>query len=96
MNRRAFLQTLSWAGAVSLAAPHSAWALISPSGAVSTMRRLIVVFMRGAVEGLSLVVPFNEAITIVFAQQSRSGSPGAPAEPSISTVILVCILHWRL
>jgi uncharacterized protein (DUF1501 family) len=76
MNRRAFLQTLSWAGAVSLAAPHSAWALISPSGAVSTMRRLIVVFMRGAVEGLSLVVPFNEANYYRLRSTIAIGKPG--------------------
>jgi uncharacterized protein (DUF1501 family) len=60
MNRRAFLQALTWGGAASLATSRGAWALISPSGAIST-RRLIVVFMRGAVDGLSVVAPHNEA-----------------------------------
>ena len=60
MNRRALLQALSLGGAASLASSCSAWALVSPSQAAAT-RRLIVVFMRGAVDGLSLVVPYNEA-----------------------------------
>jgi uncharacterized protein (DUF1501 family) len=60
MNRRASLQALSLGGAASLASSCSAWALVSPSQAAAT-RRLIVVFMRGAVDGLSLVVPYNEA-----------------------------------
>jgi len=77
MNRRAFLQTLSWAGAAWLAAPHGAWALISPSGAVSTTRRLIVVFMRGAVDGLSLVVPFNEANYYRLRPTIAIGKPGS-------------------
>ena len=60
MNRRAFLQALSFGTGASLASGASAWALTSPSQAAAT-RRLIVVFMRGAVDGLSLVVPHNEA-----------------------------------
>ena len=59
MDRRAFLQALSWGGTASLASNCGAWAMVSPSQAAST-RRLIVVFMRGAVDGLSLVVPYNE------------------------------------
>jgi uncharacterized protein (DUF1501 family) len=59
MNRRIFLQAISLAGSTSLALSRGAWAMISPPSATST-RRLVVVFMRGAVDGLSLVVPYNE------------------------------------
>src|ERR1700679_748792 len=59
MNRRIFLQAISLAGPTSLALRRGAWAMISAPSAAST-RRLVVVFMRGAVDGLSLVVPYNE------------------------------------
>jgi uncharacterized protein (DUF1501 family) len=86
MDRRGFLQALSlpalslpalsWGGAASLAPTGSAWALVSPTQAAST-RRLIVVFMRGAVDGLSLVVPYNE--TNYYRQRSTIaiGKPGS-------------------
>jgi uncharacterized protein (DUF1501 family) len=60
MNRRDFLQALSFGTGASLTSGSSAWALTSPPQAATT-RRLVVVFMRGAVDGLSLVVPCNEA-----------------------------------
>jgi uncharacterized protein (DUF1501 family) len=75
INRRAFLQALTWAGSASLAATHGAWALISPSGTMST-RRLIVVFMRGAVDGLSLVVPYKEANYYRLRSSIAIGKPG--------------------
>jgi uncharacterized protein (DUF1501 family) len=59
MDRRAFLQALSWGSTASLASTCNAWALASLSQTAST-KRLVVVFMRGAVDGLSLVVPYNE------------------------------------
>jgi uncharacterized protein (DUF1501 family) len=59
MNRRIFLQAFSLPGSTSLALSRGAWAMISPPSLTST-RRLVVVFMRGAVDGLSLVVPYNE------------------------------------
>ena len=81
MDRRALLQALSlqalsWGGAASLASTWNAWALVSPPQAAST-RRLIVVFMRGAVDGLSLVVPYNE--TNYYRQRSTIaiGKPGS-------------------
>jgi uncharacterized protein (DUF1501 family) len=76
MDRRAFLQALSWGGTASLASNCGAWAMVSPSQVTST-RRLIVVFMRGAVDGLSLVVPYNE--TNYYRQRSTIaiGKPGS-------------------
>jgi uncharacterized protein (DUF1501 family) len=74
MDRRAFLQALSWGGTASLMPSCGAWAMVSP---LASTRRLIVVFMRGAVDGLSLVVPYNE--TNYYRQRSTIaiGKPGS-------------------
>ena len=76
MNRRAFLQALTWGSTAPLASTCGAWALASPAQATLT-RRLIVVFMRGAVDGLSLLVPYNE--TNYYRQRSSIaiGRPGS-------------------
>jgi len=60
MNRRAFLgraAALGAAGVVILS--PTAWAARALGGD-SSRKRLVVVFMRGAVDGLSVVVPFGE------------------------------------
>jgi uncharacterized protein (DUF1501 family) len=76
MDRRSFLQALSLGGTASLALSSGAWAVASPSQVAST-RRLVVVFMRGAVDGLSLVVPYSE--TNYYRQRSTIaiGKPGS-------------------
>jgi uncharacterized protein (DUF1501 family) len=76
MDRRAFLQALALGGTASLASNCGAWAMVSPSQ-IASGRRLIVVFMRGAVDGLSLVVPYNE--TNYYRQRSTIaiGKPGS-------------------
>jgi uncharacterized protein (DUF1501 family) len=76
MDRRAFLQALALGGTASLASNCGAWAMVSPSQ-IASSRRLIVVFMRGAVDGLSLVVPYNE--TNYYRQRSTIaiGKPGS-------------------
>src|SRR5580698_8881534 len=73
MNRRAFLTALG--ASASLASGRAAWARTSPSGATPT-RRLIVVFMRGAVDGLSLVVPYTEANYYRLRPAIAIGKPG--------------------
>jgi uncharacterized protein (DUF1501 family) len=57
MNRRSFLKTLV-AGGVLAALPvgRNGWAFAGPPSG----RRLVVVFLRGAVDGLSVVVPYAE------------------------------------
>jgi uncharacterized protein (DUF1501 family) len=74
MDRRAFLQALSWGGTASLAPACGAWATISP---LASTRRLIVVFMRGAVDGLSLVVPYNEPNYYRQRSTIAIGKPGS-------------------
>src|ERR1700728_2656473 len=76
MNRRSLLQALMLGGSASFASSRGAWALMSPSGSVSN-RRLIVVFMRGAVDGLSLVVPHTEANYYRLRPSIAIGKPGS-------------------
>ena len=76
INRRALLQAMMWGGSVSLASTHGAWALMSPSQSAPT-RRLIVVFMRGAVDGLSLVLPYTEANYYRLRPALAIGKPGS-------------------
>jgi uncharacterized protein (DUF1501 family) len=92
MNRRAFMQALTLGGSASLSAARGAWALISPPDAMST-RRLIVVFMRGAVDGLSLVVPYNERN--YYGLRSKRRRPTAP-RPSLQHAINIPILMSKL
>jgi uncharacterized protein (DUF1501 family) len=58
MNRRQFVQSAALAGASLIVLGRDAWAL---GAAEPVNRRLIVVFMRGAVDGLNVVVPYREA-----------------------------------
>jgi uncharacterized protein (DUF1501 family) len=59
MNRREILQTMGTAGAGMIVLGPNAWASALSSG-TAPARRLVVVFLRGAVDGLSLVVPYRE------------------------------------
>ena len=77
MNRRALLQALMLGSSVSFASTHGAWALVSASRNTPA-RRLIVVFMRGAVDGLSLVVPYTEANYYRLRPSIAIGRPGSP------------------
>lgn len=63
MQRRHALQRLAIGGAGAAAGlipvGRSAWALSSPT-APATQKKLIVIFLRGAVDGLSVVAPYAE------------------------------------
>jgi uncharacterized protein (DUF1501 family) len=79
MKRRDFTGALALAaGSLMLPVGQSAMAAISESAAPSK-RRLIVVFMRGAVDGLSVVVPYNDQgyyaarSTIALAKPGQDG-----------------------
>ena len=76
MNRRVLLQALMLGGSVSFASTQAAWALASASRN-APKRRLIVVFMRGAVDGLSLVVPYTEANYYRLRPAIAIGKPGS-------------------
>lgn len=68
MDRREFLRTLAIATGSLLMPVGGGWALAAPG---ATPRRVVVVFLRGAVDGLSVVAPY--------------GDPAwAPARPTIA------------
>jgi uncharacterized protein (DUF1501 family) len=68
MDRRRFLNALSVAGfgagayATSGLVPigRSAWAATAPDGTAPSKKKMVVIFLRGAVDGLSVVAPYAE------------------------------------
>lgn len=58
MDRRKFIQSAALAGAVLMPVGRSAWAAMSAEPA--TERKLIVVLLRGAVDGLNVVIPYGD------------------------------------
>ena len=58
MQRRDFLKTIALPGALILPCGRSAWAA---TGTGDTRRKLIVVMLRGAVDGLNVVAPYGDA-----------------------------------
>lgn len=62
MNRREFLRhAAQLSGAVLLTVSSRGWAASLTADALSTNRRLIVIFLRGAVDGLNVVVPYGDS-----------------------------------
>jgi uncharacterized protein (DUF1501 family) len=74
MNRRQFLQSLSAAGAGLIASSSGVWATTG----MASSRRLIVVFLRGAVDGLNVVVPYHEANYYRLRPKIALARPGEP------------------
>jgi uncharacterized protein (DUF1501 family) len=60
MDRRDFLRRAALAGTSLLPVGRSAWAAAAP-GADASDGRLVVILLRGAVDGLSVVVPYADA-----------------------------------
>jgi uncharacterized protein (DUF1501 family) len=60
MNRREILQALGLTASGLLPLGKSAWAL-SPDSALPTQKKLIVVLLRGAIDGLNVVIPYGDA-----------------------------------
>ena len=58
MNRRHFLQAGAAGLATLLPLSRNAWALATPA---PTQRKLVVIMLRGAVDGLNVVVPYGDA-----------------------------------
>ena len=59
MKRRDFIQLAALSGAILLPLGRNAWAASVPDSAV-TQRKLIVIMLRGAVDGLSVVAPYGD------------------------------------
>ena len=59
MDRRRFLQTATFAGAgLMMPIGNGAWAATTPEPA--TQRKLVVILLRGAVDGLNVVIPYQD------------------------------------
>ena len=76
MLRRELFAKAACAGLGLIAVGHNAWATVAASGAPAP-KRLIVVFMRGAADGLSIVVPYAEAAYYQARSSIALGRPGA-------------------
>ena len=60
MNRREFLKTASLIPALTLLPLGNLGWAARVTETTSSRKRLIVVFLRGAVDGLNVVIPYNE------------------------------------
>jgi uncharacterized protein (DUF1501 family) len=60
MDRRDLLKTLAALGVTPLLSPARGWAALASDTAYGSAPRLIVVMLRGAVDGLNVVVPYAE------------------------------------
>lgn len=58
MDRRSFMQSLALAGLGLIPIGRAAWAM--PSAPSINQRKLIVILLRGAVDGLNVVVPYGD------------------------------------
>ena len=80
MNRRNFIQAAALAGGAAsglLPAGRSAFAAVGAAvGAPSTQKKLVVVFLRGAVDGLSVVVPYSESEYTRYRENIALARPG--------------------
>lgn len=82
MQRRNFMQMLSIAGvgAVGGLVPvgRSAWAAVSPQAAPPSRKKMVVIFLRGAVDGLSVVAPYAEPDYARYRPTIALPPPGQP------------------
>lgn len=77
MNRRDFLKSAALAGLLPLL-PLGRAGWVAPAWAEGPARRMIVVFLRGAVDGLSVVLPHQEAAYYDVRPHIRIPQPGKP------------------
>lgn len=83
MKRRDFMRMAALSGAILLPVSRHAWAASVPNTG-ATQKKLIVVMLRGAVDGLSVVAPYADA-------EYYRLRPRACYELNMSTVLLSMI-----
>src|SRR5450631_3731109 len=76
MLRRDLLKSASLLGGGLIPVGHGAWAALNALPNVS-QRRLVVIFLRGAVDGLSVVVPHSDPGYYRARSSIALGRPGA-------------------
>jgi uncharacterized protein (DUF1501 family) len=77
MQRRDFLTHAGLASLSALGASYS-WLGVN-AAAINNSQRLIVIFLRGAVDGLNVVVPYHEPSYYQYRPQIAIPQPGQPA-----------------
>ncbi len=101
MRRREFLQRTG-AGLATLCLGPDAWAVSTP-GADRTTSRLVVVMLRGAVDGLSVVVPYAEpayyrsrgSIAIAPPDAQAGGAIDLDGRFGLHPALAPLLPHWR-
>ena len=76
MLRRDLLKRVTAVGAALLPVGRTAWAVAGTASALP-QRRLVVVFLRGAVDGLSVVVPYSDPGYYRARSSIAVGPPGS-------------------
>ena len=76
MRRRDLLKRVTAVGAALLPVGRTAWAVAGTASALP-QRRLVVVFLRGAVDGLSVVVPYSDPGYYHARSSIALGPPGS-------------------
>jgi uncharacterized protein (DUF1501 family) len=79
MQRRDFLNTLAAGAGLMIPLGRSAWAATAADGqgSAGTQRKLIVVMLRGAVDGLNVVAPVGDANYARLRPRIGLGAPGS-------------------
>ncbi|KAF0811788.1 hypothetical protein IGB42_03805 [Andreprevotia sp. IGB-42] len=77
MDRRLFLQTAALAGASLIPFGRSGWALAA-LGPAATQKKMVVIMLRGAVDGLNVVVPYGDANYYQLRPTIAVAKPGSP------------------
>ncbi|MBX9688113.1 MAG: DUF1501 domain-containing protein [Candidatus Obscuribacterales bacterium] len=77
MNRREFLKAAGMATASCFLPGFQAWAVESNSK-TSSNKKLVVVFLRGAIDGLNVVVPHGDPAYYSMRQKIALQAPGSP------------------
>ncbi len=77
MDRRNWLRHAALAGTALLPVGRAAWAA-APSGADPAAHKLVVIFLRGAVDGLNVVVPYADPGYHAGRSTIALGAPGSP------------------
>ena len=93
-SRRFHVERRTFIKCTGLAACNLMWGLNGRlwAGGSAHRRRLVVVLLRGAVDGLSVVVPYAESeVSRPSSQHSHSTTPERPTGPLSWTIVLHCI-----
>lgn len=75
MDRRMFLQSMAFAGGIAMPFGRTAWA--ARGHGPDTERKLIVIMLRGALDGLSVVVPYGDRDYATLRPTIALAAPGS-------------------